>query len=90
MIEDYFNGKNSNLPQMNKNECNFGKWLASDKALIAYSKKEFDELHKMHDDLHEYAEGMLRKDTGSSQIKELKNLSSILLEKISTIIELEK
>lgn len=90
MIEDYIRGKNSNLPQMDKNECGFGKWLASEESQLFCTKEDFEKLCNLHDNLHDYADEILKKARDDFKIKELQKLSSEILEKMNRFIEIEE
>lgn len=89
-LESYLHGTTKYLPQMNKDECAFGRCLSGKKLKVFHDKKDYKELSKVHEDLHNRADAMVKKEKKDDEIQELRDLSSIIVTKMYNLIKLDE
>ena len=90
-IEAFLQDKTSELPELGSSHCYLGNWISHSATKEQRNHPEFEELNKIHSELHDYAEKLLRsseqdKAQGIEKLRELRKKVLVKLEVLASEI----
>ncbi|PLA74488.1 GGDEF domain-containing protein, partial [Hydrogenovibrio sp. SC-1] len=88
-IEAFIQNRTSELPNLNSSQCYLGNWLINESSKAQREHPEFNELKEIHDELHHYAEKLLRSNKKDKQagVDKIVRLHKKILVKLNAIME---